>query len=79
MIRAHLNGGPRDDGTVTVEHNVFYVAGAPRPMHLGLLDHEATAAESFRYGTYRLRLDGLGQPVPHDLTGTVEFQWEGWS
>lgn len=73
----HLNGGPKSGHTVEVAHfGDFYVHVRPYINVSTPLDYEALVMPvTIRTGRYRPRLDGLGQPVPHDLTGAVEADW----
>lgn len=66
-----------DDKYMVVERTEVYVARQPR-IKIPSLDEIPDRAVTSGTGSYRMRLDGLGQRVPHDLTGTVEFDWQGW-
>jgi hypothetical protein len=74
-IQAHLNGGPRDDTYIVVERDEFVVA---RQERFTLSTANANDPVLFRTGRYRMRLDSNGDRVPHDLAGTVEFDFQGW-
>lgn len=77
-ILAHLNGGPRDDVLVEIPFgSVFYVAGQ-RPWSFGDLSEEAQPFTAILEGVYEVRRDASGEPVPHALDGSVEFDWGGW-
>ena len=79
-MRIHLNGGPKDDQELNIpdSRRVFYVARnadlTPRGFYPDGLRAERTVE-----GNYFARFDGLGQLVPHDRAGTVEFDWQGWT
>ena len=80
MISAHLNDGPMDDQYLVVDRYSFVVA---RPAsRLSLLVEEGTDPFiSIKEGRYEVRrtIDPPYDAVPHDLSGTVEFDWKGWS
>lgn len=75
MIEAHLNGGPMDDQYITLERPSFHVARRPR---LSLQETDPSAHVTIERGSYAMRRDSLGQPVPHSLSNVVEFDWQGW-
>lgn len=75
VIKAHLNGGPKDDQRVAVDRDEFLVAGTERP---SLMQMDESMMVTIKKGTYKMRRDFVGNPVPHDLTGFVEFDWKGW-
>lgn len=64
-----------DDQLGEVEHPEFQVPILPRLSLMQTATPESTSS-SLKVGVYRLRLDALGQPVPHDLTGSVEFDYQ---
>lgn len=74
-ISAHLNGGPYDDQCRVVEHPEYRVPLLSRLSLFNLSDADPISP-TLRIGIYRMRLDGLGQPVPHDLTGVIEFDYQ---
>jgi hypothetical protein len=78
-VPAHLNGGPKDDQYLVVEHDELRVSQF-RPVNLFALvaDEHGPITTSITQGAYRMRRDSLQQPVPRDLTGTIEFDWQGW-
>jgi len=77
VIRAHLNGGPRDDQYVAVPCDVFYIPGLPAGFQP--FAEQTSCDFSFpKTGAYRARSGWFGDPVPHDLAGTLEFDWQGW-
>jgi hypothetical protein len=74
---AHLNGGPRDDQYVICDSPLFGVSKLTRS---GIV--ATTGASKLlpgREGAYSLRFDANGSPVPHDMDGYVEFDWQGWA
>ncbi len=78
-ISAHLNGGPKDDQYMVVQYAPLWVAKYQSLLPWSMSQTESSAMDpSIKKGIYDIRLDDLGQPVPHDLTGTVEFDWKGW-
>jgi hypothetical protein len=78
-VVAHLNGGPMDDQKVQVTSDRF---GVPRHVNLRSMLAGPEAPDPTRVttqtGSYRMRRDTNGQPVPHDLSGVIEFDWQGW-
>lgn len=77
MIMAHLNGGPRDDQYINLERDELVIYRQER-LPVSLSEDPSPIAPAHRLGRYRSRLDAFGQRVPHDLTGVVEFDWQGW-
>ena len=80
VFRLHLNGGPQDDRYVdhwVSDHAVASVRGGLSTI-FAALDNDAPPELATRRGLYRLRLDSNGEPVPHDMAGFVEADWQGW-
>lgn len=75
-VTAHLNGGPRDDDLLAVQNVEIFVVGMVRPVFV--TEPVELFGPSFKQGRYVMRLDGNGQPVPHNLDGAIEYDWEGW-
>jgi len=80
VVRLHLNGGPYDDRymdhwTSTLE--VTALRGWSWA-EMGVVEDEAVPSPTTRSGRYVLRVDGNGEPVPHNLEGFVEADWQGW-
>lgn len=73
-VLAHLNGGPRDDELIEVMSGTFYLRRIRRwdedPMTMTAWDEDE--------GHYRVRRTFAGDPVPHALDGSVEYDWQGW-
>jgi hypothetical protein len=76
VIRLHLNGGPRDDTYLDHWTTTLEVAALVGGIN-SLLAAEAKPVPT-KKGRYVLRRDGLGNPVPHNLEGFVEADWQGW-
>lgn len=77
--KAHLNGGPYDDWYMVTEQIEIRVAKIPRIMTFNMDDEGARNPEdliSLDIGIYRMRFDAFNQPVPHNLDGVVEFDWQ---
>lgn len=58
-----------------------WVFRIPKPIamvHTGTFTTEVFAT-GMDTGTYELRRDGNGDPVPHNLAGAVEYDWRGWA
>lgn len=75
IFRLHLNGGPRDDTYLDHWTDVFEVESIRGGINAMLA---AEGVVVTRKGCYRLRIDGNGEPVPHNLEGFVECDWKGW-
>lgn len=79
MIKAHLNGGPRDDVYITVPGRQLRIAGH---VHSTLITNgmgvEVAAVPSIREGLYEARTNVFGDLVPHNLDEVAEFDWFGW-
>lgn len=78
IVRLHLNGGPRDDTYIDHWTTTFEVAAIHGGVNTMLLAEEATVAPALKRGRYVVRLDSVGEPVPHNLEGFVECDWQGW-
>lgn len=74
----HLNGGPKDDETFTTQMPWVDIAGLRALELVNALEATAPTALPFRVGRYVARRDVLGQFVPHDLSGAIEADWQGW-
>jgi len=80
MAEAHFNSGPLDGQIWAVEDRWVswgeIEVAIPQP--LGLVYSTSTNIESLtvKTGTYRIRLDSGGSPVPYSLTA-VEFDYRG--
>jgi hypothetical protein len=78
IFRLHLNGGPRDDSYIDHWMTTFEVAAVRGGLDT-ILDSGEVPTVATRTGQYRLRLDDNGDPVPHNLQGFVEADWQGWT
>jgi hypothetical protein len=80
-IVAHFNGGPYDDQEMAVFCDSWRVAVLRTPPNIGILPTAMhVAMETYVHeGEYHMRRDFLGEPVPHDLTGAIDFDWKGFT
>lgn len=77
-VTAHLNGGPQDDVVICLPHAGPFMVGKAPSMNVEEI-MATTGVITLRHGRYTMRRDFLGEPVPHDLSGAVEYDWRGWT
>lgn len=76
-LRMHLNGGPRDDAYVETQFPVFVVAKPTQQSWDWAVTTNPMVATTTT-GRYEPRRDYFGCQVPHNLSGWVEADWQGW-